>query len=345
MAYIPPHKRHSKDKGKPSPTPELLVPQFKRNLNFRSPKPGVDRSGKIIYADNAISRWFAVGLDDNDQIPPHVNLEPVSVEEVERKSGEKPLILVNKQLAEENTKKEGNCSRSPAAIITERVLPDLFLSFQTFWDKVEHQGSETVKPTLVARICKILFMGSPSVKLESVNKNQVAEGVLRQLKRTIHTDFPPSYMENIVKEVIPKIGVDFEDEKEVYYVKVELNQVRQMVADISCLDKDLDLRVMLCTKRILTDLTEDEINNISYLIDAAIVDSDVKGGLRWPMGKSSSGERYSVVGVWHTVNKIYSNASLRLKEQRAERASISEMLEESLRLIWSHFLCCERYLE
>ena len=65
MAYIPPHKRHSKDSERPSPTPEVLVPQFKRNFNLRSSKHNVDRSGKIVYADQAISRWLLAGLDDD----------------------------------------------------------------------------------------------------------------------------------------------------------------------------------------------------------------------------------------------------------------------------------------
>ena len=35
------------------------------------------------------------------------------------------------------------------------------------------------------------------------------------------------------------------------FVQVEWNQVRHLVEDISCLFKGLDLRLMLCTKRIL----------------------------------------------------------------------------------------------
>lgn len=56
--------------------------------------------------------------------------------------------------------------------------------------------------------------------LGSVEKNQVDETILRQLKRTIHTNIPSPYMENITNEVVPKVGVDFEEEKEIYHVKV-----------------------------------------------------------------------------------------------------------------------------
>lgn len=108
MAYIPPHKRHSES----SPAPEsLLIPQFQRNLNLRdrkstgrSDQKGKDSGAgsKIIYADSAISKWFSVGLLDSDNedgsssFSALTSLEPVSVEFLERKFGEKPLALVLK---------------------------------------------------------------------------------------------------------------------------------------------------------------------------------------------------------------------------------------------------------
>lgn len=93
MAYIPPHKRHSKDSDRPSPTPELLAPQFKRNLNLRS-----SRHEKIVYADQSINRWLTAGLDDNHQFPASAYLEPI-LEPIERFIGEKSLVLVNNHAA------------------------------------------------------------------------------------------------------------------------------------------------------------------------------------------------------------------------------------------------------
>ncbi|KAJ0046601.1 hypothetical protein Pint_03708 [Pistacia integerrima] len=78
MAYIPPHKRHSKDLNHPSPTAELLAPHFKRDLNLRSSQHNVDRVRKIIYADQCVYRWFVVDLDDNHQFPSFVHLELIS---------------------------------------------------------------------------------------------------------------------------------------------------------------------------------------------------------------------------------------------------------------------------
>ncbi|XP_034911690.1 uncharacterized protein [Populus alba] len=400
MAYIPPHKRHSKDVRGAPPIPETPHPQFQRKMNLRASTSRKDKSGKIVYAEHAISKWFAVGLDDDELFPPYIHLEPISLEYVESKIGEKPLVLVNSIVTEEDSKPERNCSRSPWEIIAENVQQELISSFEILRDEMDDQGSEKVKPTLVARLGKIHFHGSHSMGLESVNKIQVEEAMLRQLRRSFHTDIPSSYMENIIDGVVPAIGVDFLEEKDVYTVKlsdntrpdatvlckcivlenkklhlykVELNQVRQMVIDVSCLDKNLDLRLMLCFRKILTALTEEEMNSVKDLINSAVLDSDMKGGLRWPLGEeASSGGRYSVIGVWHAVTKAYKSSSFRLKARDAdrydfrtgtgettreiylklkrivsemqepgvERDSISKMLEDSIRLIWEKFLCC-----
>ncbi|KAJ8771709.1 hypothetical protein K2173_026886 [Erythroxylum novogranatense] len=402
MAYVPPHKRLLKGKDRASPTPELLVPQFRKNLNFKSNVSNLGRSGMIVYANHAISTWFPVGLAENGQFPSYIHLDPISLEDIERKAGEKPLILVRSHSAAEDTELRQLFPRSPWVIIAENVQQNLLSSFKILRNEMEDQGVE-VKPTLVARFGKIVFRGSPSASLASVEKDLVTETILRQLKKSFYTNVPSSYMENIKDKVVPMIGVDFQEEKDVYHVKlsdnsrpdstvsckcsvkedkklqlykVELNQVRHMVTDVSCLDKNIDLRLMLCSKRILTALTDDEMDSIRNLINSAVLDSNVKGGLRWQLGKESSGDRYTVVGVWHTISKAYKNKSIRLKVRHADRFdfrnatgeasgemyiklkgivieslgqnpesnSIRDMLEDNLKLIWEHFFCCERFL-
>ncbi|KAJ7973587.1 DNA ligase [Quillaja saponaria] len=401
MAYIPPHKRHSNSKKGPLPTPQLLASQFKTKLNVNSSKLNVDKSGKIVYANHATSRWFAVGLDDNNRLPSSVHLDPIPVEFIERKIGEKPLILVNDDLPEEIGE---NYLRSPWESIAENVLQDLLCSIKNVRNEMESLELEEVKPTLVARFGKILIYGGPSGAQEKVRRSVPTGTMLGQLKRSFYTNIPTSYMERILGEESRKIGVEYEEEKDLYHVKlsdarrsdvtisckcrvikeqkklqvykIELNQVRHMVTDISCLPKNLDLRLMLCTKRILTSLEDDEMQCIGDLINSAVVDSNVKGGLRWPFGKASSGDRFSVVGVWHTIAKAYKSPSLRLKVRHADRFDfrtstgesaieislklkgivsklqvqnvdyglILEMLEDNLRSIWNHFLNCEWFL-
>jgi len=103
------------------------------------------------------------------------------------------------------------------------------------------------------------------------------------------------------------------------FMQVEWNQVRHLVEDISCLFKGLDLRLMLCTKRILKTLDSEVENALKSLVSSAVIDPDVKGGLRWPLGKESIGERFSIVGLWHTNYKAYRNETLRLKLRHADR--------------------------
>ncbi|XP_065854393.1 uncharacterized protein [Euphorbia lathyris] len=400
MAYIPPHKRHSVDKGRPSPSVQLLAPFFERNLSLRPQDSNKDKSGKIVYANCAISRWFAVGLSDNNQLPSHIHLKPVSLESIERRSGEKPLVLVNSHLDEENTELGEDDLLSPWAIIAENVKQDLITSFECLRNEMHCEGLDFIKPTLVARFGKILFHGNPLGRPGNVQRNQFDESISKRFKRSVYTNVPSSYMEYLTDVVVPNLGFSFEDEKDIYLVKlsdntrpdltvsckcsvradktlllykVELNQVRQMVIDIACLDKNLDLRLMLRTKRILTALSDDEFDNIRDLINSAVLDLEVKGGLRWPLAKASSGNRYSVIGVWHTTAKAYRSPSLlrlkvrhadrfdfrtgtgeatreaylklkgivsELQEQKAESDAVS-MLKDSLKLIWEHFLRSE----
>ncbi|KAB2005483.1 hypothetical protein ERO13_D11G250600v2 [Gossypium hirsutum] len=399
MAYIPPHKRHSKDAESPTPTPESLIPKFERNVQLRASNTKADRSGRIIYSNYAISRWFAVGLDDGNGDTSSVHLKPVSVESVERKTGEKPAILVKSNLNKENNEVKG----SPWSSIAENILPDLLSSFEKVRAETECKDLKDVKPVMVARFGKILFQGSPSMNLGSVSKSCVTETILSKLRRTFYTSLPAAYTGNIMAEVVSKIGVDFAEVKDVFQVKlsdstqpdstisckcsvkddkklrlykVELSPVRDMFIDISCLDMGLDLRLALSHKRILTSMTEDEMQSIKNLIDSAVLDPDVKGGLRWPFGKATSGDRYSVVGIWHTMSTAYKNSSIRLKvrygdrfdfistygedskdvvlklkgivsgllEQDVATHAISDMLKDNLSLIWRHFLRCEPFL-
>ncbi|KAI5326767.1 Hypothetical predicted protein [Prunus dulcis] len=403
MAYIPPHKRHSKESESPLPTPELLAPQFKKKLNLRSSKSNADWDGMVIYANHARSRWCVIGLDDENQFPSSVNLEPISLETTESRTGEKRLALINTSLDKEVSEVKWYLPKSPWVSLAENVLEDLLSSFENVKNDMKCPKLEQVKPSLVARVGKVLFQRSPSVNMESIRNNLDTE-ILKQWKRSFYTNLPVSYKENILKEVVPNIGVDFEEEKDGYRVKlsdstrpdsilsckcsvmkehgklqlykIELNQLRDMVIDISCPNKNLDLRVMLCTKRPVTALSDDEMQSIRDLISSAVLDPDVKGGLRWPLGKESSGDRYKVVGIWHVIANMYTNPSLRLKvrhadrfdfrtstgeatwevslmlkkvvsklqEEKVEVSSISEILEENMRMIWDNFLCSEHFL-
>ncbi|XP_059308187.1 uncharacterized protein LOC132059564 [Lycium ferocissimum] len=386
MSYIPPHKRHTE--GSSSPKSESLIPAFRKNLHFKSRKEKY--LGAFIYAHHAVRKWFPVGFtltDDHSQL----KLQPLSFE---LKPGD-PLSFVLSQGCSEGT---NELMDEPWLFVAKSVMKDLLLSFQHVKREMEQSNMEELKPTLVARFGRILFYSNSANSHESVKSNPLDETTLRQMKKNFYTNVPLSYMEYIRNVAVEKLDLKYMEEKELYYVKlsdnlrsdstvfckctvardqkkiqlykIEVNPVRNMVADMSCLGKSLDLRLMLQTKKIMMALSDEEINGIKNLIGSAVLDSEVKGGLRWPFGDDSSGSRYAVIAVWHTTANSYGNSSIRLKLRHADRfdfrsstgevsqeASLKmpgivsqlqkqtidenlvlKMLEENLKLIWDHCL-------
>ncbi|KAI9186380.1 hypothetical protein LWI28_016690 [Acer negundo] len=111
--------------------------------------------------------------------------------------------------------------------------------------------------------------------------------------------------------------------------EVESNPINEMTKNILCIDKNLDLRVALHTKRILTSLSDDEMHSIGNIINSAIIDPEVKGGLRWPYGKACSGDRFAVVGIWHTIAKKYKSPSLSLMARHVDRFDFKKAIGEA----------------
>ncbi|KAL9436506.1 hypothetical protein AB3S75_022539 [Citrus x aurantiifolia] len=394
MAYIPPHKRHSEYPLMPSPPPVMPVPKFNRKLNLGSPRHNADTGAKIVYADITAYRWLAVGSDDDICFPSSAHLQPFSLEHAHPKRGAKSFVLVNNNLAKDNDEVRENIPRSPWESIAEDVWPDVLSACKIVNNEMEE------KPRLVARFGHVVFLGDNSLGLESVREGQVAEEtILSQLTKFFFNDVSATYAEKIINEVVPKIGVDFEEYEDVYRImlsdskrpnlsiscrctvkedktlelyKVYVDPLRHLVVNISSIDKNLDLRLALRSKKTFAAVSDDEMNSIRNLIDLAILDPEVKGGLRWPVGKSYWGDRYRVIGVQHTETKSYKSPSLRLKIRHADRfrfktatgeAAIEISLElrsivseiqdgkidadsiyngfkDYLRLIWDHFLAC-----
>ncbi|XP_048424373.1 uncharacterized protein LOC103941622 isoform X4 [Pyrus x bretschneideri] len=366
MAYVPPHRRHSKEPEMPLLTPELLAPQFKKNLNVKPYyKSKVDEN--IVYAHHSTHGWCAIPLDDENQFPSSVNLEPVTLESAELNVGENHLALINTGLDNEGGEVKWNLPRSPWESITENVLEDLLLAFKHARSEMKSAKPKEAYPTLIARVGKVLFRRSPSVNMESIRKNLCAE-IPRQWRQLFYTNTPVSYKEKIVNEVVPKIGVDFEEEEDIYDVQLSDSTSPDSTLFCRCLVMKEHGKLQLCEN--------DEMQSITDLINSAILDPDLKGGLRWPPGKESSGDKYRVVRFTHVIVNTYRNTSLRLKvkhydrfdlrtltgeaswgislmlenvvsklqEENVEASTISEILKEDMQLIWDNFLSCERFL-
>ncbi|KAK3441910.1 hypothetical protein EUGRSUZ_B02176 [Eucalyptus grandis] len=386
--------RHWKERDGSSRVPA----SFRKDLNLKLPKPISHQSGRIEYAGKAISRWLAVGLDDDrDHLPSSVFLRPVSVEAIEQQPGEKLLALAKSCVVSEDDETGRDHRKKPWVHIAETVMKDLVCSFKALKSEILNQSMDAIKPTLIARFGKIIFHGTPSFPVET-HGDMVTKASLKRSKKTFYSNLPSLYMENVTHKVIPEIGLSFEDEKDIYHVqlcdlsrpgaticckcsvikaeqrlelyKVELGQIRHMVVDVSCLNKDLDMRLMLRAKRLFTAISEDEKNSIRDMISSAVLDSSVKGGLRWPLRKALSGDRYRVIGAWHTISRTYNNSSMRLKVKHADRFnirdshgevteeitlklngitselhgqnlgadSVCEMLKDAVKMMWEQFL-------
>lgn len=403
MAYVPPHKRHSNDSGSSSLSPESLIPQFNRSLNPRSFRSNLHRppqAGKIAYANESSHRWFAVGLADDTMFSSSTHLQPFPLQSTDQKSRRKqPLALVlHDHLKTENNGMSGNMLNNPWDFVAENVQQDLLTAFENLKNEMQGQKYKEMTPKLVASIGRIVFLGRPLSSLASFRRGSVDETTLGQMNRFFHTHLSSSYMDYIITEVVTKIGYVFYEENEIYLVKVfdetrpdstilckcsvskeykklelkkiQLNRVRYLVLDMSCLGKNQDLRLMLSSKRNIT-LPDDEMNDIKSLLSSAVVDPEVRGGLKWPHGMESVGDRYTIGAICHKKDKRFISSSFKLKarhadrfdfrtsdgevsteismkmtalksllmEQRVEVDLVSKMLKDNLKEIWESFLC------
>uniref|UniRef100_A0A0D9YSM5 DUF7903 domain-containing protein n=1 Tax=Oryza glumipatula TaxID=40148 RepID=A0A0D9YSM5_9ORYZ len=359
MAYLPPHKRHSNASTPaptPAPPPPSLSSSL-RSLSLSSSPRGRHHRGattrpssKIVHAAGCVSRWSTLPPfpDDDGDDDGSLRLEPFPCDPIERRTGAKPLALVSSSAAEASSP----CSAAAAAsTVTERFLPDLLAAAGRAKAGDVPEEEEEVKLSVVARVGKVLFQSSGGGSPVSMNSLREAvkageEGSRSNLHKSFYTNVPSECLDDMERSAAEKMGLEFDSSKEHYHVKVfdkrqsdstisckctvqedgklaihkvELNQVRHLVEDISCLFKDLDLRLMLSTKRILKNLDAEVENAINCLVSSAVIDPDVKGGLRWPLGKESIDERFSIVGVWHTNYKAFRNEKLRLKLRHADR--------------------------
>ncbi|KAK4724278.1 hypothetical protein R3W88_027057 [Solanum pinnatisectum] len=278
------------------------------------------RTGNVGYTDHAILQWFSVGLADELKFSSLVSFQPLLPESFETKAGLRLLSLVSThQGCSEGINNE--LRQTPWLLIAANVKKDLLLSFQHMKREMEEAVMAQLKPSVVARFGKILFYGSvdlhiscclqmcsSSIGKDSLKLNSLTETTLRKMEGSFHTDVPPSYMDHVENRVVKNLGQEYVQGKELYYVKIELNRVRHMAADMSILGKSSDLRLFVYTKKIKMALSDEEINEIKDLIGSAILDLEVPGGVRWPLDKRhSSGGRYLVNAIGHTTAKSYIN--------------------------------------
>ncbi|XP_062084268.1 uncharacterized protein LOC133790603 [Humulus lupulus] len=400
MAYVPPHKRLSKnDDGEgsssQSPLPKPALPYFliKKDKNLKHKSAG--SSSVSAYKYDSIFKWFAVGLDDHNHLPPSVHLRTISGETVDGK-------ILKRQVLYYDSDDESFTRRRPWEYIAENLLQDLLSSFDEYRSRREtDKDLQKVDPKtilLIARFGKVFFSGPSYYEHKFERTNLVSEDSLRPLRSSFYTNIPESYVEYLLNEGASKSGLEFEQEKEVYRVyfgdvtqpgksmwckckvvedgklhlcKMEHSHSRYMLTDISCLEKNLDLRLDLVTKRTKPVLIDEDMQSLKDLISSAIVDTNLKIGLRWPSGKTVSGNKFFLGKVWRITSKAFKGPLLRLKirevfrskseeatrevfvmlkglttellKEDADRNLISEKLKDDLKVLWNNILCCDEH--
>ncbi|KAF8089915.1 hypothetical protein N665_0494s0020 [Sinapis alba] len=330
MSYVPPHKRNLKIPVQPSPFPDSLLTKFGKNMNEL--KSSSAKGNGIVYSEKYFTKCFFIGTNGIvDEVPPYIKLVPLSPDSSERIDGVKALILMNKDFHKESKEEE----RNRWLLVAEKVAEDLVFAYDQANKCVEdHHLSDNAKLRLVARFGKIIFYGSKA--------GPVVDYSLKNSRRIFSTDVSTSFIQNIKSKAIPSHEFCIDGEKEKYIVKItgpngiinckctvkedgrlsmykaELHPVRHLTIDVSCIDKNLDMRLMLAGKRKKT-LTEKEISDIQGLLGSAIVDLNLKGRLRWPLGKTSLEDCYKIFEVCHVRVTIYKTRTLGLKVRETNR--------------------------
>ncbi|KAI3926009.1 hypothetical protein MKW98_028145 [Papaver atlanticum] len=377
--YIPPHKRQLKGGAKSLEESSLnsrsIVHKFQQRLNLsgsynsescsseRVMRNGNDAllRGRYLYPKSCISRLFVVNSTEEEehQYPGSIRLNPISSESILYDAVKRTAYVwadrpEGPKERRTNTLKKSSSVENPLISVTEQILSDL-LAFQSKRD----EGTSKLTPPLV----------------DTLRGTSEFEASLSRMKRSFNTHIPKSFPESVLNVVVPEIGVELEEEKEYYYVRV----TDRSYADVSftCnrhgVEKDLDLRLMLSTRNTVTEPTDEEKHGLKKFLNSAIIDSNERGGLRFPLGYESFEGRYIVVGTGHTTMRTFKNSSIRikftesdryefvtrtaevtnhvvlimnvisekLKDNNLETCQLAKMLEDNLNLIWSYFLRLE----
>ncbi|KAH0679483.1 hypothetical protein KY284_020568 [Solanum tuberosum] len=114
------------------------------------------------------------------------------------------------------------------------------------------------------------------------------------MKRNFYANSAAAYMDYIEHRVVEKLGLEYVKGKELYNIRL--------------------------SDRLQPNSTDEQINGIKDLIGSAILDSEVQGSLRWPIGKDSS-DRFDF-------------KSSTGEKQTMDEDLMFEMLENNLKLIW-----------
>ncbi|XP_056843420.1 uncharacterized protein LOC108808781 [Raphanus sativus] len=155
MSYIPPHKRKLKDPVQPSPFPDSLLTKFRRNIDDL--KSNYFQGHGIVYSGKYFTKWFLISSKGiEDEVPPSVELVPLSSASSGCINGLKALVLLNNDFHKESEEED----RTRWLLVAEKVADDLVFAYEQANKRKEEDNA---KLRLVARFGKIVFYGSLSL--------------------------------------------------------------------------------------------------------------------------------------------------------------------------------------
>uniref|UniRef100_M1E0S5 DUF7903 domain-containing protein n=1 Tax=Solanum tuberosum TaxID=4113 RepID=M1E0S5_SOLTU len=270
MSYIPPHKRQTKGSPSlnPTPAPDFLTPNiFRKSLNLKLFGEQNNFSCKTIFSwKKSILKWFSVGMADYSRFSSLVSLQPFSADYFDQNSDRIALSLV---LMEGITfffwtgrvvldmyflMNNKRAYRYTMAFGSCKCEGGFTFGISTYMKReMEEADMGQVKQSVVARFGKNFFYRNSSICEESLETTPLSEATVRKMKRNFYANSAAAYMDYIEHRVVEKLGLEYVKGKELYNIR------------------------------------DEQINGIKDLIGSAILDSEVQGSLRWPIGKDSSG--------------------------------------------------------
>ncbi|KAF3783456.1 hypothetical protein EJ110_NYTH20618 [Nymphaea thermarum] len=367
----------------------------------------------IQYAENSIVRCFPVGSMENGELPDSICLEPFlrpDSLDYGHRTGRKYFVLHNVDEPKDSETSTCRVNKEEWLSIAEKIQSDVVTAFQNVRNLIQDDEHIKLKPSFVARIRKILFHRQVlfiDQSKESINLAKIKRGFLTEINpecgvsKMFNTDVTEEYMNFVENKVVQDIGLTLMAQKDEYHLKIEDKQLpdcvltcrcvknadgklelkkieasplRHLVVDLSCVFQDFDLRIMLIAKRILESFTAEEKHSIKEVIESSILDPNVKGGLRWSLGKDSAGGRFYVQESFHILSRSFAGPTVRLKLRSADRfnlrsshgkiseevsvkligvsehlkeadggdEALQECLQDTLKLIWDNFINYKR---
>jgi hypothetical protein len=218
--------------------------------------------------------------------------------------------------------------------ICERFKDNILEKFRDMQSYIEESKPDHVKPTFLIRFGKNLFRGCGLGCHEIFTKDMLEEALKaetnfqKSVMKTLDTRIQKNLLEALEEKILEELQTSEFEEKENYFIQVEDNlhpdillrlicvnnsedggqlQLKKIqmepsacfIADISCVNKLMDLRLTLVSENYSTELSEEETECIVEIVKSACIENGAKGGLHWPLGRRSVGNRFKVHSSWH----------------------------------------------